>query len=69
MPEGSKGDQQPADFLEEVMDMKVKNYYRTLVVKTDGSPEHIKKPSVRADIGVELGSPLTDFNLSLKVRY
>lgn len=69
MLEGSEGGQQPPDLLEEITYMNVKDYYRTHVVQTDGSLEHIERPSVCADVGVELDSPFRHFNLSPKVRY
>jgi len=41
--EGSEGDQQSPDFLEEAIRMEVKDYYQTLGVSTDASPEDVKK--------------------------
>jgi len=50
--------------------MEVKDYYQTLGVNTDASPEDVRKAfHAGVDIGVESSSPLTDFNLSPKVRH
>ena len=41
-----------------------------LAVSKDASPEDIKEAfCAGVDVGVEPSNPLTDFNLSLKVRY
>lgn len=70
MPEGSEGNQQSPDFLEEIISGEVKDYYQTLGVSTDASTEDIKKALCRAaNTDVVSSSPLTDFNLSLKVRH
>jgi curved DNA-binding protein CbpA len=43
VPEGSEGNQQSPDFLEEGINKLVKDYYQILGVKRDASPEDIKK--------------------------
>ena len=43
MPEGSEGNQESPDFLEEIISREVKDYYQTIGVSTDASPEDIKK--------------------------
>jgi hypothetical protein len=69
MLEGGERDQQPPDFPEEVMHMKMNDCYGTHVVQADGSPEDIERSSMGTQVGSELDGLLRHFNLSAKVRY
>jgi len=50
--------------------MEAKDYYQTLGVNTDAGPEDVRKAfHAGVDITIEPTGPLTDFNLSPKVRH